>query len=78
MFFSLKFVLRLWEKFLILWVYVIRKVPFLYLVWLSGFFLSASDGSTLKNGRVTIWKTTDNGKKSGTKTQLLRDKNPTS
>ena len=61
-----------------LWVYVIRKVPFLYLVWLSGFFLSASDGSTLKNGRVTIWKTTDNGKKSGTKTQLLRDKNPTS
>ena len=73
-----KVCVKIMRKVPFLWVYVIRKVPFVCLVWLSGFFLSASDGSTLKNGRVTIWKTTDNGKKSGTKTQLLRDKNPTS
>ena len=55
-----------------------KKSSFFVFGMIIRFFLSASDGSTLKNGRVTIWKTTDNGKKSGTKTQLLRDKNPTS
>jgi hypothetical protein len=37
-----------------LWVYVIRKVPFLCVGMIISFFLSASDGSTLKNERVTI------------------------
>jgi len=37
-----------------LWVYVIRKVPFLCVGMIIRFFLSASDGSTLKNERVTI------------------------
>ena len=55
-----------------------KKSSFFVFGMIIRFFLSASDGSTLKNERVTIWKTTDNGKKSGTKTQLLRDKNPTS
>ena len=55
-----------------------KKSSFFVFGMIIRFFLSASDGSTLKNERVTIWKTTDNGKKSGTKTKLLRDKNPTS
>ena len=55
-----------------------KKSSFFVFGMIIRFFLSASDGSTLKNERVAIWKTTDNGKKSGTKTQLLRDKNPTS